>query len=134
MRVQAREEVGHGTPGDTGAPLRFHGPAGHPGDVGRCAVAGPRRSSGPPCRPSSDLQLQALANERKVTELISTLYELAARKKDYPTQLELQWFVKEQVEEEASVGNIAEQLDMVGDSRAALLMLDQKLGSRSTVE
>ena len=123
MRVQAREEVGHG--------MRLFDFMVRRGIlVTLDAVPGPKAKFGSPLA----IFRQALANERKVTELISTLYELAARKKDYPTQLELQWFVKEQVEEEASVGNIAEQLDMVGDSRAALLMLDQKLGSRSTVE
>ena len=76
----------------------------------------------------------SLEHEIKVTALINGLYELAALKKDYPTQLELQWFIEEQVEEEASTGKIVEQLEMVGDDRAALLTLDQKLGSRATAE
>ena len=44
----------------------------------------------------------------------------------------LQWFVTEQVEEEASAGAIVDQLTLAGDSGSALLMLDAKLGQRTT--
>jgi ferritin len=93
-------------------------------------VPGPKASFGTPL----SIFQQALDHEKKVTELIHTLYELASTKKDYATQLELQWFIEEQVEEEDSVGAVVEQLDMVGDNRAALLMLDQQLGARSGEE
>jgi ferritin len=42
----------------------------------------------------------------------------------------LNWFVEEQIEEEATVGLIVEQLKMIGDDRTALLMLDRELGAR----
>jgi len=44
----------------------------------------------------------------------------------------LQWFIGEQVEEEQQAGEIVEQLKMVGDSGAALLMMDKQLGARSS--
>jgi ferritin len=73
----------------------------------------------------------ALAHEQKVTESINNLYELAATERDYPAQVMLQWFVTEQVEEEASAGAIVDQLTLAGDSGSALLMLDAKLGRRT---
>jgi ferritin len=42
----------------------------------------------------------------------------------------LQWFITEQVEEEKTAGQIAEQLKMIGDQGVALLMLDRELGTR----
>lgn len=77
-----------------------------------------------------DLFQQVLEHEKKVTGLISRLYELAVKENDYPTQIELQWFITEQVEEEQSAGQIVEQLKMVGDHKTALLMLDRQLSAR----
>jgi len=90
----------------------------------------------PPNRFESPLDVmeQALEHERAVTAKINDLYELAVKEKDYPCQALLQWFIIEQVEEEASALQIVEQLRMIGDSRAALLMLDRELGSRTVAE
>lgn len=76
----------------------------------------------------------ALEHERKVTELIHRLYDLAVDKHDHATQLELQWFVTEQVEEEDSIGTIVDQLKMAGDNEAAIFILDRDLAARSTAE
>ena len=73
----------------------------------------------------------ALAHEQKVTESINNLYELAVTERDYAAQVMLQWFVTEQVEEEASAGAIVDQLTLAADSGSALLMLDAKLGQRT---
>lgn len=73
----------------------------------------------------------AFAHEQKVTQSIHDLYALALRENDYPTQVMLQWFIDEQVEEEKNASGIAAQLQMVGDSPAALLMIDRQLGSRA---
>jgi ferritin len=67
-----------------------------------------------------------------VSKLIHTLYDLAVKKHDHATQLELQWFITEQVEEEKMVGTIVDQLRMAGDNQAALLMLDREMGVRAT--
>lgn len=72
----------------------------------------------------------SLAHERKVTAAINALYALASDERDFASYPLLNWFVEEQVEEEASVGLIVEQLKMIGDDRTALLMLDRELGTR----
>jgi ferritin len=43
----------------------------------------------------------------------------------------LAWFTEEQVEEEASAGKIADELEMIGEDKSALLMLDRELGTRA---
>jgi ferritin len=72
----------------------------------------------------------AFAHEKKVTASIRKLYELAEKEKDYPTQLMLQWFINEQMEEEKQAQDIIARLKMAGDSGAALLFLDSQMGSR----
>ncbi|HUG40950.1 MAG TPA: ferritin [Longimicrobiales bacterium] len=76
----------------------------------------------------------ALDHERRVTAQINRLYEAARYADDYPTLIMLQWFIQEQVEEEQSTGRAVEQLDMAGENRAALLMLDTRFGERSAEE
>jgi len=77
-----------------------------------------------------DIFEKALAHEQKVTGMINRIYELAVKENDYPTQIELQWFISEQVEEEKSAGDIVEQLKMVGEHGPSLIMLDRALGAR----
>ncbi len=72
----------------------------------------------------------ALAHEQRVTRHINDIYELAVRENDYPTQVELHWFITEQVEEERTAAQIVEQLRMVGDQPVGLLMMDKMLGER----
>ncbi|HEX6558257.1 MAG TPA: ferritin [Longimicrobiales bacterium] len=74
---------------------------------------------------------QALEHERKVTKMIHDLYELASREHDYATQMALQWFITEQVEEEANATEQVDRLKIAGGDGAALLMLDRELGTRS---
>ena len=78
-----------------------------------------------------DVFEQTLAHEQKVTAMINNLYAVAVQEQDYASQIFLQWFVTEQVEEEDSVGKVLEMLRMVGDSRQGLLMLDRELGARA---
>ncbi len=73
---------------------------------------------------------EALANEKEVTATINRLYDLAIKENDYPTQVLLQWFVMEQVEEEKSAGEIVELLKLSGGQGAALIMLDRQLAAR----
>lgn len=72
----------------------------------------------------------ALAHERKVTELINKLADLADKNNDKATRVMLNWFITEQVEEEEHSSEIVEMLKMVKDSTNGLMMLDHKLGSR----
>jgi ferritin len=73
---------------------------------------------------------EALEHEHKVTAMINDLVSLAMEQRDYATNSFLQWFVNEQVEEEANVGGIIQQLAMVGDSKDGLYMLDRQLAGR----
>jgi len=74
---------------------------------------------------------KALAHEQHITGTINALYEIALEEKDYPAQMELQWFIEEQVEEEENAGGVVELLKMAGDNKGALLILDRELGERS---
>ena len=78
-----------------------------------------------------DVFQKALENEKKVTALIHKLYKLALEEDDYPAQVMLHWFIEEQVEEENVASEILEQLKLVGDQGAALLMMDRKLAERN---
>ena len=71
-----------------------------------------------------------LVHEKKVTSLITALYELAIEEKDYPAQNMLKWFIDEQVEEEESAQEIIDQLDAVEDNKYGLLMIDKDLATR----
>ncbi len=72
----------------------------------------------------------SLAHEQKVTASIHDLYSRATDAKDYESLPLLHWFIDEQVEEEATVGELIEQIAMAGDNGAALLLLDRELGTR----
>jgi ferritin len=74
---------------------------------------------------------QVLAHERKITALVHDLYALALAEKDAATQVFLQWFVSEQVEEEARALEIVEKLRLVGDRPSAALYLDKEYGKRA---
>ncbi len=74
-----------------------------------------------------------LQHERSVTARINSIYELALKEKDYPTQVEMEWFITEQVEEEKTVSDILKQIRWVKDNPMGLFMLDQQLGQRQTV-
>ncbi len=78
-----------------------------------------------------DVFEKTLEHEQKVTAMIHNLYDLAVQEKDYASQIFLQWFVTEQVEEEDSVSRVIDTIKMIGDSPQALLMLDRELGGRT---
>jgi ferritin len=73
---------------------------------------------------------ESLKHEQKVTASIRKLYELADKEKDYGTQLQLQWFITEQQEEEKNVSDVIARLEMAGDNKVALMFIDRELGSR----
>jgi ferritin len=86
----------------------------------------------PPAEFGSPLDVfeKALAHEQKVTGLINQIYDLAVKENDYPSQIELQWFITEQVEEEKSAGDIVELLKVIGDHGPSVIMVDRQLGAR----
>jgi ferritin len=73
----------------------------------------------------------AYAHEQHITGRINALYELATKENDHATAGFLQWFIKEQVEEEASVDPIVHRLQLASDNVAALYVLDRELGMRA---
>lgn len=120
LREQAREEVDHA--------LRFVDFLLERGQAVRLpAMAAPPAEFGSPL----EVMEAALEHERKISGRIGKLYAMAVEEQDYPAQVFLQWFVTEQVEEEATVGLIVERLKLFGAEGVALFGLDQELGSRS---
>lgn len=79
-----------------------------------------------------DVMNKVLEHERSVTASIHSLYELAVKEKDYPTQIMLEWFIKEQVEEEKSAEDVINMLKMIGEAPAGLIMLDRQMASRGS--
>ena len=71
-----------------------------------------------------------LEHEQKVTGLINGLVDLAIEEKDHASNNFLQWFVAEQVEEEASVDTVVQRLKLADGAPGALFLLDQELGQR----
>lgn len=79
-----------------------------------------------------DLFRAALERERTNTRSINALYALAAEHNDYATQTFLHWFITEQVEEEQWGVEAVALLEMAGDNRSALMMLDHRYGEMET--
>jgi ferritin len=123
MRTQAQEEVGHA--------MRFFDYVNARG--GRVVLKAIEMPT-PVWKSPLEMFEQVLEHERKVTGMINRLYELALIEKDYAAQVELQWFITEQVEEEQDAGQVVEQLTRVGDQPMGLLMLDRQLGEREAGE
>ncbi len=74
---------------------------------------------------------KTLEHEQFVTRSINERMELAIAEKDHATQIFLQWYVSEQVEEEETDNDLIAQLKLVGDNPQGLLMLDRELAART---
>ena len=119
MRVQAQEELLHA--------VKFYNYVNERG--GRALM---KEIKGPKNEWSSPIEVfeDALAHERIVTERISNMVTLARAENDHLTDNFLQWFLAEQVEEEATADGIIQQLKLAGDQGAGLFMIDRELGAR----
>jgi len=71
-----------------------------------------------------------LEHEQKITGLINRLSDIAIEESDHATKNFLHWFVDEQVEEEASVDNVLQQLKMIEGKGTGLFLLDREMQSR----
>ena len=71
-----------------------------------------------------------LKHEQYVTGLIHTIYEAAHSVKDFRTMQFLDWFVKEQGEEENNAETLVKKFELFGDDPKSLYMLDNELGAR----
>ena len=87
----------------------------------------------PPKEYGSPLEIfeKTLEHEQFVTKSIHKLMGLAIEESDYATQTFLQWYVTEQVEEEANVNDVLSPLRMVGNDKGGLMMIDQNLARRA---
>ncbi len=120
MRIQHREETVHG--------LKFFKfVAERRGRVALKAIDGPGTEWKSPLAAFE----AAMKHEQYITGRIGELVNLALAEKDHASNAFLQWFVNEQVEEEASVDSIVQKLKMADKSAGALLMLDHELGKRT---
>ena len=119
MRVQAQEELVHA--------MKFYDFINDRG--GRVAL---QPVEGPPTEWSSPLDAfeNAYRHEQKVTGLINDLVNLAVKERDHATNIFLQWFVTEQVEEEASADEVVQKLKLMGDDGGGLFMLDREMAQR----
>jgi len=73
----------------------------------------------------------AYAHEKFISEKINDLITICREEKEYATEPLLAWFADEQVEEEVSTGKVTDELEMVGEDKTALLMLDRELAQRA---
>jgi ferritin len=89
--------------------------------------------AGPPTEWASPLAAfeSALEHERSLTQAFYKLYKLAEDEHDIATRIFLQWFVSEQVEEEASLDEACAKIRRVADSPAGMYMLDREFAGRS---
>ncbi|HCC48875.1 MAG TPA: ferritin [Elusimicrobia bacterium] len=76
----------------------------------------------------------AYEHEQKVSALINNIMDIAMAERDHATASMLNWFIDEQVEEEANASEIAEKLKLIGDSKEGLFMQDKELSTRVFVD
>jgi len=122
FKVQAQEEVMHGM-------RLFNYVVERGGRVELEAIEKPKTS----WKTVLDAMKAAYEHETKVTKMINDLVDLAQAGKDHATNSMLQWFVDEQVEEEATADDMVTRLQMIGEAKGALYMLDKEVGARMTV-
>lgn len=119
FKIQSQEEYGHA--------MKFYAfiiQTG--GDVTLKQIGAPKTS----WKSVTEAFKDTLAHEKKITGLINKLVDQAMQSKDYAANNFLQWFVNEQVEEVATVEEIINKLEMVGDNKGGLYMMDRELGTR----
>jgi ferritin len=119
MRVQAQEEMTH-------AVKFFRHIVERGGRVTLIALDSPPVE----WKGVEDIFMDVQKHEEKVTSLINELMDLALTEKDHAAAMFLQWFVTEQVEEEAMVHEILGKLKIAGTASAALYMLDKEMAQR----
>lgn len=79
-----------------------------------------------------DMFTKTLEHEQFITRSINELMELAIAEKDHASQIFLEWYVTEQVEEEENDNDIIAQLRWIKDNPQGLMMLDRELAARVT--
>ncbi|AQQ70451.1 Ferritin [Limihaloglobus sulfuriphilus] len=119
MKVQAMEEFTH-------ADKFFNYVLERGGKIKLGAINAPQAS----WESASDVYNGVLEHEQKVTGLINSLMDVAVDEKDHAAKIFLQWFVEEQVEEEASAQEVIDKVKLTSANPGAMFMVDKDLGSR----
>jgi ferritin len=119
MRAQTQEEMFH-------AMKMYDFVNGRGGRINLAAIDQPPGTWKSPL----DVFEKVLAHEQKVTGLINDLVNLALAEKDHASNIFLQWYVTEQVEEEASATEVLQKLKRIGKDANGLFVLDRELGQR----
>lgn len=119
MRIQSQEEYAH-------AMNLFDFVENRQGRVTLFPIAQPTVEFGSVL----DVMEAVLGHEQQVSLLINELYELASGMNDYPTQVHLQAFITEQIEEEKTASDIIAKLKLIGANGSNLLLLDNEMGAR----
>ena len=117
MRAQAQEEWGHGM-------KMYKYITEQQGRVTLEAIDAPKTE----WATAVEIFEETYKHEQLVTSKIHDLMALAKEEKDYATEIFLQWFVNEQVEEEAHASSILEKMKLIGESPQGLIMMDRGLG------
>ena len=119
FNVQYKEEMEH-------AMKLYHYVQEQSAQVKLLAIEQPPAEFGTPL----DMFEKTLAHEQFVTKSINGLMDQAISEKDHATQIFLQWFVTEQIEEEANDNEIIDKLKLAGQEGNGLFMIDKELGAR----
>jgi ferritin len=119
MRCQAQEELFHAT-------KMFDYLNERGGTVVLEAIAKPDATWDSPLA----VLKQVARHEAHVTQLINDLVNCALDERDHASTIFLQWYVTEQVEEEASVGEVVNRLKMIGNDSAGMFAMDMEMGKR----
>ena len=120
MKLQSGEEYGHA--------MKIYGYINRRnGRVNLAKIDAPKSE----WKSASEVFSETLKHEKSVTKAIDDLVNLTITEKDHATNAFLQWFVTEQVEEEATAMNILDKIKMVGDNKNGLFLLDRELGMRA---
>ena len=120
MRAQVQEELVH-------VMKLFHFVTDRGGVVLLSGIEGPPTKWTSPLKAFQD----AYKHECKVTASINKLVDLAVSGKDHAANAFLQWFVTEQVEEEASADEVVQKLKLMADAPGGLFLLDRELAQRT---
>lgn len=119
MRAQAQEELMHA--------MKFYD---YVNERGNRVLLKPIESPPTEWKSATEVFEHVYKHEQKVTGLINDLVDLAISECDHATNNFLQWFVKEQVEEESSANDVLQKLNLIGDQPHGLFMLDREMGTR----
>jgi len=119
LRLQAQEELAHA--------MKFYDYLNERGGtIKLVAIAAPKAD----WKDIPAIFKEVYAHEQKVTGMINAMMTEAIKQKDYASEIMLQWFVTEQVEEEANASDIVATLEKIGPATGGLYHLDHQLGKR----